>query len=106
MIFGHLRCPLNLHLELRLFAKFHTDEIDPKLAEKLLKDLLEREEQNAWTPEKIIKAMGSHYGIPTADLMGKSQMRETVLPRQVIMISSPLLFYFFLVSVCTMRRGV
>ena len=62
-----------------------TDAIDPPLAEKLLKDLLEREEQNAWTPEKIIKAMASHYGIPVTDLMGKSQTRETVLPRQVIM---------------------
>lgn len=56
-----------------------------ELAQKLLGDLLQQEEKNALTPEKIIKAIAAHYGIRSEDLLGKSQMRECALPRQIAM---------------------
>jgi chromosomal replication initiator protein len=59
--------------------------LTPLLAERLLKDLLDKERENALTPEKIIKAIAIHYGITSEDLLGKSQMREYALPRQVAM---------------------
>lgn len=55
------------------------------LAERLLKDLLEKEQQKALTFEKIVKAVAAHYGITSEDLLGKSQIREYVMPRQVAM---------------------
>lgn len=59
--------------------------LSPLLAERLLKDLLEKEKENLLTPEKIIKAIADHYGITSGDLLGKSQIREYALPRQVAM---------------------
>jgi len=67
------------------FRAADSDRIDPQLAGKVLKDLLEKEALQAWVPEKIVKAIAAHYGIPSADLLGKSQIRETVLPRQIAM---------------------
>jgi chromosomal replication initiator protein len=55
------------------------------VAERLLKDLLEKEQENALTPDKIVKSVAAHYGITGEDLLGKSQMREYALPRQVAM---------------------
>ena len=55
------------------------------VAERLLKDLLEKEQENALTPDKIVKSVATHYGITAEDLLGKSQMREYALPRQVAM---------------------
>lgn len=57
----------------------------PLVAEKILGDLLEKEKADALTPEKIVKGIASHYGIKSEDLLGKSQMREFALPRQVAM---------------------
>jgi chromosomal replication initiator protein len=55
------------------------------VAERLLKDLLEKEQENALTPEKIVKAVAGHYGITSEDLLGTSQVRECALPRQIAM---------------------
>lgn len=57
----------------------------PLVAERVLKDLLEKEEENTLTFERIVKAVAAHYGITGEDLLGKSQMREVALPRQMAM---------------------
>jgi chromosomal replication initiator protein len=54
-------------------------------AEKILKDLLAKEEAKGSTPEKIVKALSAHFGIKPEDLTGKSQTREFALPRQIAM---------------------
>ncbi len=59
--------------------------ITPTGASAILKDLLQKEEEKALTFDQIVKAVASHYGIPSEDLLGKSQMRECALPRQVAM---------------------
>ncbi len=61
------------------------EKITPLVAEKLLKDLLAKEAEQALNEEKIIKLVAAHYGITGEDLLGKSQMREFVLPRQIAM---------------------
>jgi chromosomal replication initiator protein len=60
-------------------------QIGPNLASHLLKDLLEKEALQAWTPDKIVKQVAARYGIQAADILGKSQTREAALPRQIAM---------------------
>ncbi len=80
------RFPQNAVLALQALAlRSKGGTVTPLIAERLLKDLLEKEEENALTTEKIIKAIATHYGITSEDLLGKSQMRECALPRQVAM---------------------
>jgi chromosomal replication initiator protein len=56
-----------------------------EIAEKILADLLRSEANKAMTPEKVIKTLSEHFGIKSEDLLGKSQMREHALPRQIAM---------------------
>ena len=51
----------------------------------LLADLIEDEKNLALTPEKIINVTAETYGITREDLLGRSQSREFVLPRQIAM---------------------
>jgi chromosomal replication initiator protein len=55
------------------------------IAEKLLRDLLEKEQAQALTPERIVKNVAAHYGITSEDILGKSQTRTIALPRQIAM---------------------
>ncbi len=61
------------------------ESIDLRLAERLLKDLLAKEEEKVLTFDHIAKATAAHYGITVDDLLGKSQMREISIPRQIAM---------------------
>ena len=56
-----------------------------EVAEKILADLLKREQENTITPEILIQALSVHFGIKPEDILGKSQMREYALPRQIAM---------------------
>lgn len=51
----------------------------------ILSDLIERESELALTPGKIIQATAEAYGIKREDLLGRSQNREYVSPRQIAM---------------------
>ncbi|WP_213357750.1 chromosomal replication initiator protein DnaA [Chlamydiifrater phoenicopteri] len=50
-----------------------------------LKDLLAEAEQIRLTPQKIVQSVASQCGISVDDLLGRSQSREYVLPRQIAM---------------------
>lgn len=78
--------PKNPILALQALA-FRTKggSLTPTIAERLLKDLLEKEAENALTPERIVKGVAAHYGITSEDILGKSQMRGVALHRQVAM---------------------
>lgn len=54
-------------------------------AKHYLKDLIEEEEKNILTPEKIIQKIAEYFGIKPEDILGKSQTRDCVLPRQLAM---------------------
>lgn len=51
----------------------------------ILSDLIEKEQELALTPEKIISITAEIYGVTKEDLLGKQQDREFVSPRQVAM---------------------
>lgn len=51
----------------------------------LLADLITEEQQKELTPEDVVEAVAGHYGIRKEDLLGKSQNRDCVLPRQLAM---------------------
>ena len=51
----------------------------------LLEDLIIQEQQKELTPSRVIEIVASHYGIPLNDVLGKSQSKDCVVPRQVAM---------------------
>lgn len=55
------------------------------LVKEYLADLLEEEKNNKLTPEKVIKIVAKHYSVQPEDILGPSQNRICVLPRQVSM---------------------
>jgi chromosomal replication initiator protein len=59
--------------------------IDKLFAQNILADLSAQEIKAALTPEKVIAAVSSTYGIRNEDLLGKSQAQECSLPRQIAM---------------------
>lgn len=78
--------PINPILALQALAfRAKQSTVNCTMAERLLKDLLLKEQENALTSEKIVKAVAIQYGVTSEDLLGKSQMREYVLPRQIAM---------------------
>lgn len=54
-------------------------------ARLFLKDLIQQEEQEALTPEKIVHSVAEYFGIKEEDVFRKGQSRESVLPRQLAM---------------------
>lgn len=58
----------------------HVEEL-----KRVLGDLIQAELAALVTPEKVIRTVAEHWGILVEDILGKSQSRECVLPRQVAM---------------------
>lgn len=54
-------------------------------AKSFVSDLIVEEQHSALTPQKVIEAVALYYGIQTQDILGKSQKRESSLPRQIAM---------------------
>ncbi len=76
---------LRSHLQEDARHKRNTQSIDRKMAEKMLADLIAQEQKNALSPERIIAAVSSIYGVRSEDLLGKSQSQDCSIPRQVAM---------------------
>ncbi len=72
------------HLKCEMEDK-NVTPISVQLAKYLLKDLIDQEEEQAVTPEKIIHLVAEYFGIKTDDIFSKGQKRECVLPRQLAM---------------------
>lgn len=53
--------------------------------ESMLSDLIEIELETKLTPEKIVKQVAAYFGIKELDILGKSQVHEYSLPRQIAM---------------------
>jgi chromosomal replication initiator protein len=64
---------------------FSSTSLTVAIAKHYLTDLLIEEEKQAITPQRIIQAVSESFGIRTDDFLGKSQNRESVLPRQLAM---------------------
>ncbi len=53
--------------------------------EPLLVKLIQQDQKNSLSSDKILTSVAEVFGIKTEDLIGKSQSRETTLPRQIAM---------------------
>ncbi len=74
-----------LILRLHLQSLGKPDQLDQHQAADLLKDLVQQEQSHALSPQKIIHAVATYYGIRKEDILGKSQTQECVTPRQLAM---------------------
>ncbi len=74
-----------LILRSHLSGKTQSQPLSQRLAEELLKDLIELEQEQVVTPQKIIAASAAYFGIRTEDILGKSHAQEFALPRQIAM---------------------
>lgn len=74
-----------------LVLRLHLDDKNPlsglttTAAKVLLADLITAEKNSALTPQKIIQEVAAHFDLRNEDLLGKSQTREYVHPRQIAM---------------------
>ena len=59
--------------------------ISIQLAKHLLADFLQKEQEGELTSERILKSLSIHFGIRSEDILGKSQVKECALPRQIAM---------------------
>lgn len=74
-----------LVLRLHIDARHPISSLTVPTIKTLLSDLIIEEKQSAITPERIIQAVAEHYGLRLEDILGKSQKRDCVLPRQLAM---------------------
>lgn len=74
-----------LILRLHLDAHHSIHNLSIQGIKTLLSDLINEEKNTALTPSKIIQAVAEYFGIRTEDILGKSQARDSALPRQIAM---------------------
>ncbi len=75
-----------LVLRLHLDDHYSLNKLTIRSVQTLLSDLIIEEQQSALTPVRIVQAVAEHYGLRLEDVLGKSQTRECVLPRQIAML--------------------
>lgn len=59
--------------------------LDLEEAKEFLEKYLEEESKDKLTEEKLLQIVSENFGIKVDDMTGKSQSRESVLPRQIAM---------------------
>ncbi|GAB4227378.1 MAG: chromosomal replication initiator protein DnaA [Chlamydiales bacterium] len=91
--FGHSVVSLIKALE-ALILRHHMDERLSKLSsttlnvatvKRLLEDIEVKEERKKITPEKVLQQVAQYFGVTLNDILGSSQNRENVFPRQIAM---------------------
>lgn len=63
----------------------HKERLNIGLAKSYLGDLIAEENKESLSTKSILKMVAEVFGIKTEDILGKSQCREFVLPRQIAM---------------------
>lgn len=76
---------LRSHFEQSTHHKKNIKTVSKEAVEEMLADLILQEQKTALSPEKIITAVSTVYGIRSEDLLGKSQAQDCSLPRQIAM---------------------
>ena len=64
-------------------SKLHEEPISLKLAAEALQEAINSDEQEEVTPDAIIRATCTYFGITKADLIGKNKRQEIVRARQI-----------------------
>jgi chromosomal replication initiator protein len=75
-----------LVLRLHLDSQQSLNKLSLRSVQVLLSDLILEEQKSILTPERIVQAVAEQYGLRLEDILGKSQTRECVLPRQMAML--------------------
>lgn len=81
----------NLHTLIRavnaLVLRSHSSKsiCDLDVIKTVLNDLIEKEKTSLLSPQKILKTVAENFGIKTEDILGRSQIKEFSLPRQISM---------------------
>ncbi len=76
---------LRAHLKLPQGQSVNPDNLTPEAIERLLADLIKKEQKSKITVERIIDLIAIYFGVKIEDILGKSQSRDCVLPRQMSM---------------------
>ncbi len=76
---------LRAHLRLPQGKKLKSINLTIPSIELLLTDLIQLEESEKVTPERIVEKIAHYFGIRNQDILGKSQSRECAWPRQICM---------------------
>lgn len=66
-------------------ARLEHQEINLKLAERVLKDIISPNEKRTVTPELIIDVVAEHFDLSPSDLRGKKRSSKIAFPRQIVM---------------------
>ena len=66
-------------------SKLDNKEINIKLAEEALKDMISPNAVTEISPEMIIQVVSEHYKISPLDICSKKRNKEVVYPRQIAM---------------------
>lgn len=74
-----------LVLRLNLRERTSFPALTEALVRQILQDLLAKEEASALHPEQVLRLVAEECGVTTDAILGKSQVRELALPRQIAM---------------------
>jgi len=74
--------------KLTAYAKLTNVKITLELAEEVLKDLLTPNQKPDVTVSYIQQVVSAHYGVTTADLIGRKRTQNFIVPRQISMYLS------------------
>lgn len=67
------------------YSKLTHREINLKIAEEVLKDIISPNAHREVTPDLIIQTVADHFGITTADISSQRRSNEIAYPRQIAM---------------------
>lgn len=70
---------------LYLRASSYKRSLTPPKIQLILKDLLEQEQKEILSPERIVSHVADFYGLTAKDILSKSQTQECTTPRQLAM---------------------
>ena len=68
-----------------LVLRSKSNSLSVEEAAHLLKDLIEEENHQALSPDKIVHFVANFYGVTDEDILGRSHSHECALPRQIAM---------------------
>ena len=67
------------------FSRLNKCEINLKMAEEALKDIISPGAQREVTPDLIIQIVAEHFGLTPQDIVSQKRTKEIVYPRQIAM---------------------
>lgn len=76
---------LRAHLKLPQGKKLKSSYLNSQSMELLLSDLIQEQEEEKVTTDRILDKVSHYFGIRHQDILGKSQSRECAFPRQICM---------------------